>query len=67
MTSVPFFVYALPVVLVLAVGMLGSTRRIGFWLALILSIVLTPLIGFAIALLSGPKKLKPRGRPEDES
>lgn len=51
-----FFVYMLPVLTVLAVGMLGSTRRIGFWLALILAIVLTPVGGFIAALISGPKK-----------
>jgi hypothetical protein len=54
----PFFIYALPVFTVLAVGVLGTTRRIGFWLALILAIVLTPVGGFIAAVLSGPKRHK---------
>ncbi len=53
---VPFFIYILPVAAVLAVALLGSTRRIGFWLALILGIVLTPVGGFIAALISGPKR-----------
>lgn len=56
MEMASFFVYVLPVVTVIAVGMLGSTRRIGFWLALILAIVLTPVGGFIAAMISGPKK-----------
>ena len=35
----PFFIYALPIFTILAVAVLGTTRRIGFWPALILSIV----------------------------
>ena len=34
------------------------TRRIGFWPALILSIVLTPVGGFIAAVLSGPRRHK---------
>lgn len=52
----PFFIYILPVVLVLVVGALGSTRRIGFWAALILAILLTPIGGGIVALLSGPRR-----------
>lgn len=58
MQFTPFFIYVLPIVTVLAVGLLGSTRRIGFWLALILAVVLTPVGGFLAALISGPKKRK---------
>jgi len=54
----PLFVYVLPILTVLAVGLLGSTRRIGFWLAILLSIVLTPIGGFLIALISGRKRRK---------
>ena len=54
----PFFIFILPVVTVIAVALLGSTRRIGFWLALILAIVLTPVGGFIAALISGPKRIK---------
>jgi hypothetical protein len=50
-----FFVYILPVLTVLAVGLLGSTRRIGFWGGVLLSILLTPVGGFLVACLSGAK------------
>jgi len=65
MTSMPFFIVILPVVLVVTVGLLGSTRRIGFWLGLILGIVLTPVGGALVALISGPKKYKPPKQPRD--
>ena len=55
MDLAPFFIYVLPVATVLAVGLLGSTRRLGFWLAIIASIALTPIGGLVIALISGPK------------
>jgi hypothetical protein len=58
MDLTPVFVYLLPVLLVLFIGLLGSTRRIGFWLAIILSVVLTPIGGFVVALLSGAKRWK---------
>jgi UPF0716 family protein affecting phage T7 exclusion len=60
----PFFLYVLPILTVLAVGLLGSTRRIGFWLAIILSVVLTPIGGFLVALISGPKRRKRRHLPQ---
>jgi len=56
----PFFIYLLPILTVLAVGLLGGTRRIGFWLAIIASVLLTPVGGFIIALISGPKHRKRR-------
>jgi uncharacterized membrane protein YvlD (DUF360 family) len=59
MDLTPFSVVVLPVLTVLAVGLLGSTRRIGFWLALLLSIVLTPIGGLIVALISGPSRRKP--------
>ena len=52
------FIFILPIVTVLAVGLLGSTRRIGFWIALVLAVVLTPIGGFLVALISGPKRLR---------
>jgi hypothetical protein len=52
---VPILVVALPILTVLAVGLLGRTRRIGFWPAVLLSIILTPVGGFIVALVSGPK------------
>ena len=54
------FVYALPVVTLLALGLLGSTRRLGFWVTVLLSIVLTPIGGFIAALISGPRKANRR-------
>lgn len=57
MSFSPFFIYVLPVVLVLVVGAIGSTRRIGFWVALILAIVLTPIGGGIVALISGPRRI----------
>jgi UPF0716 family protein affecting phage T7 exclusion len=59
----PVFIYVLPVVTLLAVAMLGSTRRLGFWWTLLASILLTPIVGFALALLSGPIRRKPTARP----
>lgn len=37
------------------VGKFGQTRKIGFWWALIFSILLSPLIGFIIVLFSNKK------------
>lgn len=60
MSLAPLLIIALPILTVLAVGMVGSTRRLGFWLTVLLSIVLTPIGGFLAALLSGarPRKSK---------
>ncbi|MRG98520.1 hypothetical protein [Polyangium spumosum] len=46
--------YVFPVLEVLAVGLLGRARRIGIWGALILSVILTPIGGLLVTLLSGP-------------
>ena len=54
----PFFVYMLPVFTLLALGALGSTRRLGFWPTVLLSIVLTPIGGFVATMISGQRKLK---------
>lgn len=62
MEFAPFFIYILPVITILAVALLGSTRRIGFWLALLASILLTPIGGFLLALMLGAKPRK-RRRP----
>lgn len=59
MDFAPLFVVALPVLTVLAVGLLGRTRRIGWWGAILFSLVLTPLGGFIVALMSGPKRTRP--------
>jgi hypothetical protein len=59
MDMLPIFVIALPIITVLAVGLLGSTRRIGFWPAVLLSIIITPVGGFIVALVSGPKFPRP--------
>lgn len=60
MDLTPFFVYALPVLTVLALGLLGTTRRLGFWPTVALSIVLTPIGGFIAVQLSGPRRRKRR-------
>ncbi|WP_434047927.1 MULTISPECIES: hypothetical protein [Sorangium] len=52
------FMYALPLLTVLAVGLLGTTRRIGFWGALLVAVLLTPVGGFIVTLISGPKRLR---------
>lgn len=62
----PFFIYFLPVLTVVAVGALGSTRRLGFWLTLLLAIGLTPIGGLIVAMLSGhrkPQRVKRRAPP----
>lgn len=60
MDVTPFFVYVLPVVTVFAIGLVGSTRRLGFWATIVLSIVLTPIGGFIAALISGRRRPKKR-------
>jgi len=37
-------------------GLVGKTRRLGFWLTLVLSIFLTPFVGVALAVLTGPRR-----------
>lgn len=59
----PVLVILIPVLLVLAVGLVGSTRRLGFWWTLALAVVLTPVGGFLVAVLSGARRPK---RPEEE-
>ncbi len=53
----PFFICFLLILTVLAVGLLGRIRRIGFWGAIVCSVLLTPMGGFLVALISGPKKI----------
>jgi uncharacterized membrane protein YvlD (DUF360 family) len=62
MDSSPFTIVILPILTVIAVALLGSTRRIGFWFALFLAIVLTPVGGLIAALISGPKRSTLRSR-----
>jgi hypothetical protein len=58
------FIYVLPFILVVLIGLLGKTRRIGLIPAIIASILLTPLGGFLLTLLLGPKREKKlTGRP----
>lgn len=54
----PVFRFGLPVLLVFVIGLMGRTRRIGFWGAFILSIVLTPVGGFLVTLFSGAKPIE---------
>ena len=53
----PIFRSGLPILLVFVIGLLGRTRRVGFWGAFILSIVLTPVGGFLVTILSGEKPI----------
>ena len=62
----PFILIGLPAALVIVVALAGSTRRLGFWATLVLSILLTPLGGFIIALISGPRQRKPKPKPKRE-
>jgi phosphate/sulfate permease len=52
----PFFLIGLPVLTILAVGLMGRTRRIGAWGAILISLVLTPVGGFIAAIFSGAKR-----------
>ncbi|MDC3982199.1 hypothetical protein [Polyangium jinanense] len=54
----PLFKYGLPFLTAFAVGLLGRTRRIGFWGGVVASILLTPLGGFLVTLISGPRRIK---------
>ena len=45
----------------LTVGLLGTTRRIGFWLAFFLSFLITPIGAAVVALITGPR-LRPARR-----
>lgn len=65
MELAPFFKFGIPILLVITIGLLGRTRRIGFWGAFFLSIVLTPIGGFLVALISGPRPIvidRPRSK-----
>ena len=61
------FAIALPVLTILAVGLVGTTRRLGFWLSLAAAVLLTPIGGFVLAVLSGPRRYSPRPRPAEAS
>jgi hypothetical protein len=64
MNFTPFFIIGLPIIIFAAMGLLGSTRRSGFWPTLILSVLITPVGGFIVAWLSGPRSsAPPRPRP----
>jgi len=60
-------VVLLPVLTILAVGLVGTTRRLGFWLSLLAAVVLTPIGGFIVAVLSGPRAHRPPPRPAEAS
>lgn len=44
----------------LLVGMLGNSRTIGFWGAFLISLILSPFIGFIIAIISKDKEEEKR-------
>jgi hypothetical protein len=60
----PLFTYGLPFLTAFAVGLLGRTRRIGFWGGVFFSILLTPLGGFLVALVSGAKRIEEEPAPK---
>lgn len=62
MTLTPFFIIVLPLFALVTVGLIGSTRRSGFWPTLLLGVILTPVGGFVVAWLSGPRRYAPRRR-----
>lgn len=59
MTFTPFFIVVLPLIVLATMGLIGSTRRAGFWLTVILSALITPVGGFLVAWLSGPRRHQP--------
>jgi hypothetical protein len=48
-------IFVLWLVFSLLVGMIGSGKSIGFWGAFLISIFLSPLIGFIVAIASSSK------------
>ncbi|BDC98876.1 hypothetical protein [Persicobacter psychrovividus] len=44
------------IVLSIIVGMLATDRTVGFWGGFLLSLILSPLIGFIITILSSEKE-----------
>jgi hypothetical protein len=57
MVASSVFKYGLPLLVLLSVGMLGRTRRIGFWGGVIFSMLLTPIGGLLLAYISGPRRI----------
>lgn len=64
MELAPFFQFGLPIILIMTIGLLGRTRRVGFWGAFLLSIFLTPIGGFLVTIISGPKPIVLEPPPE---
>ncbi len=54
-------VILLPILTVLSIGLLGTTRRIGFLWAILASLFLTPIGGLILCLLSGPRRRQRSG------
>ncbi|AUX43529.1 uncharacterized protein SOCE26_049780 [Sorangium cellulosum] len=62
----PLIVIGLPILTLIAVGLLGSTRRIRWWGAILVSLVLTPVGGLIAAILSGPQRQRRKAPPRLE-
>ena len=60
----PVYAFGFLALTILGIGLMGSTRRIGFWLALLASILLTPIGGLVLTVLSGPPKPEPKPKPK---
>lgn len=68
MTMIPFFPLAF--VLSLVVAFLGRNRKLGFWGYFFASLLLTPLLGAILVIISAPAaapptSLKPKRRLEE--
>ncbi len=63
MPLAPLIIICLPILTLIAVGLLGSTRRIRWWGAILGALVLTPVGGFIAAILSGPRREKRKAPP----
>ena len=61
----PIFLILLPLALFILVGLVGSTRRIGFWPPVLLSLLITPVGGFLVAVLSGPRRVADPGAKDE--
>lgn len=63
MDLTPIFIFGLPLLLLIAVGLVGSTRRLGLWWTLLVSVLLTPIGGFLVAVLTGPRRPRRPSQP----
>ena len=65
MSLTPLLIITLYALAIVTAGLVGSTRRLGFWLTLVVSLFLTPLVGFIVAVLTGRRAWPGRKRHLD--